>query len=271
MKYNRYNKPTVWAEKAQIVGFFLFQKFGLESGDYMQKGKIHSIETTGLVDGPGIRTVLFFQGCILRCKYCHNPDTWEIHSGKEMTVSEITKMLKRYQPYYGTTGGITCSGGEPLLQIGFLTELFKACKEENISTCLDTAGYGYGNYEELLNYTDLVIFDVKHYLPQNYNALTGGNFSEPTKFLDAVKKNGTPLWIRHVVVPNLTDSEVHMKGLGEYVKTIPNVEKVELLPYHTLGVEKYTVMGINYPLKDTMCMCKEKTKQLQNIILDIVS
>ncbi|MPN14433.1 Pyruvate formate-lyase-activating enzyme [bioreactor metagenome] len=101
--------------------------------------------------------------------------------------------------------------------------------------------------------------------------MTGGNFSEPTKFLDAVKKNGTPLWIRHVVVPNLTDSEVHMKGLGEYVKTIPNVEKVELLPYHTLGVEKYTVMGINYPLKDTMCMCKEKTKQLQNIILDIVS
>ena len=106
----------------------------------MQKGKIHSVESMGLVDGPGIRTVLFFQGCNLRCKYCHNPDTWEMQTGKEMSVSEIIKMLKRYQPYYGDTGGITCSGGEPLLQIEFLTELFKACKKENISTCLDTAG-----------------------------------------------------------------------------------------------------------------------------------
>lgn len=237
----------------------------------MRKGKIHSIESMGLVDGPGIRTVLFFQGCRLRCKYCHNPDTWEIQSGKEMDVSEIIKMLKRYQPYFGNTGGITCSGGEPLLQIEFLTELFKACKKENISTCLDTAGYGYGSYHELLNYTDLVILDAKHYLPQNYNALTGGDFSIPTQFLDAVKKNGTPLWIRHVVVSNLTDSEGHIKGLGEYIKAIPNVEKVELLPYHTLGVEKYRVMGINYPLKDTLPMCKEKAKQLQDMILDIVS
>lgn len=220
----------------------------------------------GLVDGPGIRTVLFFQGCKLRCKYCHNPDTWEMQSGKEMDISQVMQMLKRYQPYYGSTGGITCSGGEPLLQIDFLTELFKACKKENISTCLDTAGYGYGDYEELLNYTDLIIFDVKHYLPQNYNALTGGDFSVPIKFLDAVKKNGTPLWIRHVVVPNLTDSEEHIKGLRDYIKEIPNVEKVELLPYHTLGVDKYKVMGIRYPLTDTLPMCKEKTKQLQNMI-----
>lgn len=220
----------------------------------------------GLVDGPGIRTVLFFQGCKLRCKYCHNPDTWEMQSGKEMDISQVMQMLKRYQPYYGSTGGITCSGGEPLLQIEFLTELFKACKKENISTCLDTAGYGYGDYEELLNYTDLIIFDVKHYLAQNYNALTGGDFSVPTKFLDAVKKIGTPLWIRHVVVPNLTDSEEHIKGLRDYIKEIPNVEKVELLPYHTLGVDKYKVMGIRYPLTDTLPMCKEKTKQLQNMI-----
>lgn len=237
----------------------------------MPKGKIHSVESTGLVDGPGIRTVLFFQGCGLRCKYCHNPDTWEMQSAKEMDVSEIMKMLKRFQPYYGNTGGITCSGGEPLLQIEFLTELFKACKKENISTCLDTAGYGYGEYRELLDFTDLVIFDVKHYLPENYTALTGGDFSVPTKFLDAVKKNGTPLWIRHVVIPNLTDSEEHIKGLGAYIKAIPNVEKVELLPYHTLGVEKYSVMGVDYPLKDTLPMCKEKTQQLQRMILDIVS
>lgn len=237
----------------------------------MQKGKIHSVESMGLVDGPGIRTVIFFQGCRLRCRYCHNPDTWETQSGKEMDVSEIIKMLKRYQPYYGNTGGITCSGGEPLLQIEFLTELFKACKKENIHTCLDTAGYGYGDYQELLNYTDLVILDIKHYLPQNYKALTGGDFSVPTEFLDAVKKNGNPLWIRHVTVPNLTDSQEHIKGLGEYIKTIPNVEKVELLPYHTLGVEKYKVMGINYPLKDTLPMCKEETEHLQNMISDIIS
>ncbi|WMI79892.1 pyruvate formate-lyase-activating protein [Anaerotignum sp. MB30-C6] len=237
----------------------------------MQRGRIHSVESMGLVDGPGIRTVLFFQGCILRCKYCHNPDTWQVEAGREMSVSEIIKMLKRYQPYYGDTGGVTCSGGEPLLQIEFLTELFKACKEANISTCLDTAGYGYGDYEELLKYTDLVIFDIKHYLQQDYNALTDGDFSVPTKFLEAVQKSATPLWIRHVVVPNLTDSQSHIKSLGAYIKTIANVEKVELLPYHILGVEKYSVMGKHYPLKDTLPMCKEKTKQLQNMILDIVS
>jgi len=237
----------------------------------MKKGKIHSVESMGLVDGPGIRTVLFFQGCRLRCKYCHNPDTWDMQSGKEMDVNEIIKMLKRYQPYYGSTGGVTCSGGEPFLQIEFLTELFKACKKENISTCLDTAGYGEGNYQELLNYTDLVILDIKHYLPKSYKALTGGNLSVPTIFLDAVKKNGTPLWIRHVVVPNLTDSEDHIKGLGEYIKAIPNVKKIELLPYHTLGVEKYKVMGINYPLEGTLPMDREKTKHFQDMILDIIT
>jgi pyruvate formate lyase activating enzyme len=237
----------------------------------VERGKIHSVESMGLVDGPGIRTVLFFQGCKLRCKYCHNPDTWVMESGKEMTVSEVIQMLKRYQPYYGNTGGITCSGGEPLLQIEFLTELFQACKKENISTCLDTAGYGFGAYQELLDYTDLVILDVKHHLPEHYNALTGGDFSVPTKFLDAVKKAGTPLWIRHVVVPNITDTEEHIKKLGAFIQKIPNVEKVELLPYHTLGVEKYKVMGMNYPLKNTLPMCKEKTTKLQNMILDIVS
>jgi pyruvate formate lyase activating enzyme len=188
-----------------------------------------------------------------------------------MDISEIMKMLRRFQPYYGNTGGITCSGGEPLLQIEFLTELFKACKKENISTCLDTAGYGYGDYEELLNYTDLVILDVKHYLSENYNALTAGDFSVPTNFLNAVKKKGTPLWIRHVVVPNLTDSEEHINGLRDYIKAIPNVEKVELLAYHTLGVEKYKVMGIKYPLNDLLPMSKEKTKQLQDLLLDIIS
>lgn len=234
----------------------------------MLNGKIHSVETMGLVDGPGIRTVLFFQGCHLRCKYCHNPDTWDLQSGKEMSVPEIIKLLKRYKPYYGKTGGVTCSGGEPLLQIEFLTELFKACQRENISTCLDTAGYGNGDYAELLKYTDLVLYDVKHYIPEKYRELTVGNFSVPTEFLQAVKKSETPLWIRHVVVPNLTDSDEHIRGLRNYIATIPNVEKVELLPYHTLGVSKYEGMGISYPLKDISPMDKEKIKNLQNMILN---
>jgi len=233
------------------------------------KGNIHSVETMGLVDGPGIRTVLFFQGCHLRCKYCHNPDTWDLQSGKQMDVTEIIQILKRNRPYYGKTGGVTCSGGEPLLQVEFLTELFKLCKKENISTCLDTAGYGNGNYKELLEYTDLVLFDVKHYIPDQYKELTGGNFSIPTEFLHAVKKSGTPLWLRHVVVPQLTDSEEHIRGLGNYIATIPNVENIELLPYHTLGVSKYERMGITYPLKDVAPMDKEKTKKLQNMISNI--
>lgn len=232
----------------------------------MLNGKIHSVETMGLVDGPGIRTVLFFQGCHLRCKYCHNPDTWDLQSGKEMSVQEIIKLLKRYQPYYGKVGGVTCSGGEPLLQIEFLTELFKACQREHISTCLDTAGYGNGDYTELLKYTDLVLYDAKHYIPEKYRELTGENFSFPTEFLQAVKKSKTHLWIRHVVVPNLTDSDEHIRGLGNYIATIPNVEKVELLPYHTLGVSKYEGMGIFYPLKDIPPMDKERTKKLQNMI-----
>lgn len=237
----------------------------------MQRGKIHSIESMGLVDGPGIRSVLFLQGCGLRCKYCHNPDTWQLHAGKEIGVDEIMKKLRRFQPYFGDTGGVTCSGGEPLLQIEFVTELFRECKKENISTCLDTAGYGFGNYQELLEVTDLVLFDVKHYLAEEYTALTGGDFSVTTEFLNAVRKSQTSLWIRHVVVPNITDSEAHIKGLGGYIKAIPNVKRVELLPYHTLGMEKYSVMGVDYPLKDTPPMCKEKTKQLQKLILDSIS
>lgn len=235
----------------------------------MLKGKIHSIETMGLVDGPGVRTVVFFQGCHLRCKYCHNPDTWNFQSGKEMDIPEIIKMLKRYKSYYGKTGGITCSGGEPLLQIEFLTELFKACKRENISTCLDTSGYGSGDYKELLQYTDLVIFDVKHYKSENYTELTGGDFTVPTEFLQSVKKSGIPLWIRHVVIPDLTDSEDHIRNLRKYIATIPNVKKVELLPYHTFGVSKYENMKIFYPLQNVAPMDKEKTQKLQNIISNI--
>ncbi len=236
----------------------------------MTTGKIHSIESMGLVDGPGIRTVLFFQGCKLRCRYCHNPDTWNLQGGREMTVQELIKLLKRYEPYYGEEGGVTCSGGEPLLQADFLTELFKACKQEGISTCLDTAGYGNGSYEELLSYTDLVILDIKHDQKDAYHDLTGGDIAVPTAFLEAVKEQEVPLWIRHVVVPNLTDSEEHIKGLGALIRTIPHVKRVELLPYHVLGVEKYEKLGLPYSLQDIPPMNRERTEQLQKLISEIV-
>ena len=157
----------------------------------------------GLVDGPGIRTVLFFQGCRLRCQYCHNPDTWRPEGGNEMDTGQLIRLFKRYHPYYGATGDVTCSGGEPLLQAEFLAELFRACKREHITTCLDTAGCGNGDYGALLAHTDLVILDVKHYCPDDYAALTGGDIAAPNAFLRAVVQSGTPLWIRHVVVPGL--------------------------------------------------------------------
>ena len=228
--------------------------------------RIHSIETMGLVDGPGIRTVLFLQGCRLRCQYCHNPDTWRPDAGREMDVPQIMRLLSRYRSYYGATGGVTCSGGEPLLQPEFLAELFRACKQAGISTCLDTAGCGDGDYGALLQYTDLVIFDVKHYRPDDYTSLTGGDLSVPTAFLRAVADSGTPLWIRHVVVPGLTDSAQHLAGLGAYLRGIPNIQKVELLPYHRLGAHKYAALDMPYRLGDTPAMDKQETQKYQRLL-----
>ncbi len=236
----------------------------------MPEGKIHSIETMGLVDGPGIRTVLFFQGCRLRCQYCHNPDTWQLDSGRGMTVGQAIALLKRYRPYYGKTGGVTCSGGEPLLQPEFLTALFRACKAEQIGTCLDTAGYGDGDYKALLDVTDLVIFDVKHYRYNDYAILTGGDMTVPDAFLQAVRDSGTPLWIRHVVVPGLTDSPAHIEALGRYLGGIPNIQKIELQPYHTLGTHKYASLGMRCPLQDTPGMDKDKTRRYQQMLSEIL-
>lgn len=191
-------------------------------------------------------------------------------SGKEMEVQQLVKLLKRYRPYYGGTGGVTCSGGEPLLQAEFLTALFRACKQENISTCLDTAGYGDGDYGALLTYTDLVIFDVKHHHPEGYAALTGGNIAIPNAFLKAVVDSGTPLWVRHVVVPGLTDSIAHIEALEQYLHGISNIQKVELLPYHTLGNHKYAQMGFRCPLQGTSPMDKSQTQKLQQMLSETI-
>lgn len=215
-------------------------------------GYIHSIESMGLVDGPGVRSVVFLQGCRLRCRFCHNPDTWQCqNAGTPITPEELVKKLVRFKPYFGEQGGVTFSGGEPLLQPEFLAETLRRCKEAGLNTCLDTAGVGVGGYEEILSYTDLVLYDVKHYTPEGYRLVTGGGMDETLRFLQAMEQAGTPMWVRHVVTPGLTDSEEHLRGLADYVKTLKNVQKVELLPYHVLGVEKYHRLGIPYPLEGT--------------------
>ncbi len=229
----------------------------------MTVGRVHSMESMGLVDGPGIRTVIFLQGCSLRCRFCHNPDTWEYDSGEFMESKTLVKKISRFKPYFKDTGGVTFSGGEPLMQPEFLLEVLKLCKQENIHTCIDTAGCGMGNYEEILTYTDLVLLDLKHINPKDYQTMTGHTMKRFHEFLSALEQSGTPIWIRHVVVPGITDSKDHMLKLQKYVSQIPNIEKVELLPYHLLGTNKYKVMGIPYSLDGVPAMDKEKTKKLQ--------
>ncbi len=216
-------------------------------------GRIHSIETMGTLDGPGIRMVVFFQGCKLRCQYCHNPDTWSLSGGIEETAEAIVKKAVRYKPYFkSNNGGITFSGGEPLLQPDFLIECLKLCKKEGIHTTLDTSGVGLGMYDEILSYTDLVVLDIKHEDPILYKEVTGHSINDYRIFKNAVIKNDKKLWIKHVVVPSLTDDIQHIKKLEEEIKSfkLKNIEKIELLPYHTLGVFKYRELGIPYKLEN---------------------
>lgn len=233
----------------------------------MVKGNVHSIESMGLVDGPGIRTVVFLQGCALRCKYCHNPDTWADSGGEEYTPEDLVKKIERFKTYFASSGGgVTFSGGEPLKQPEFLLETLKLCKSKGINTCIDTAGHGFGDYDEILKYTDLVLFDIKHFTPEGYKNVTLVNIDESLKFLEAMKRNNTKMWIRHVVVPGLTDDIDHLKELKKYIDKIPNVEKVELLPYHLLGANKYEVLGIKYPLENIEAADKELIKKYQKEI-----
>ncbi|WP_350343017.1 pyruvate formate-lyase-activating protein [Proteinivorax tanatarense] len=232
----------------------------------MTTAKVHSIETMGLVDGPGVRTVIFLQGCPLRCIYCHNPDTWNMAYGKEMTVNELIKMVKRYKFYYKDSGGVTVSGGEPLLQPVFLKEFFKACKNEGINTALDTSGHGLGDYEEILKYTDLVLLDIKATNKDKYKEIAGQNSDKFFSFLSSVKQSKTEIWVRHVLVPNVNTGESNIEELAEFINTIPNVKKVELLPYHNQGVEKYNSLNIEYPLKHTSSLDEESLQYFNKIL-----
>ena len=239
----------------------------------MIKGKIHSIESMGLVDGPGIRTVVFMQGCKLRCAYCHNPDTWKLNEGKEVTPDELIKKILRFKPYFEKSGGgVTFSGGDPLIQHEFLLEMLKRCKENGIHTTIDTAGYGNGNYDEILKYTDLVLLDIKHIDDEGYINLTGKNTDGINEFLKALNKSNAKVWVRHVVVPGYTDSKESMKKIANIINSkVSNVEKVELLPYHLLGVNKYEVLGLDYKLKGVNAMDKNKTKDLENYLKSLVN
>lgn len=233
----------------------------------MAKGKIHSIESMGLVDGPGIRTVVFLQGCALRCAYCHNPDTWSLEGGEEMDSGELLGKLLKFKPYYITSGGgVTFSGGEPLLQPEFLLEMLRLCRENGIHTAVDTAGFGLGDYDEILRFTDLVLLDLKHSTEEGYRSLACGEMHKVLEFIEALNRSEAKVWVRHVVVPGITDSPQHILRLVELIKNIKNVEKVELLPYHTMGVGKYSALGIPYSLEGVPPMDREKVRELEKLL-----
>ena len=250
-------------------------------------GYIHSIQTFGTVDGPGVRFVVFFQGCPMRCQYCHNPDTWDMGDGKEKTVDEIMEMFERNRAFY-KTGGITATGGEPMAQMDFLIELFEKAKEMDAHTCLDTSGIFFREewlisndsspsnvveqdkallkFKKLMAVTDLVMLDIKHIEEEEHIDLTGCsnyNILAFARYLNQIRK---PVWIRHVVVPGITDKEEELTKLGEFLKTISNVEKLEVLPYHTLGENKYEKMGVEYPLKGVPQLSKDEAAKAEEII-----
>lgn len=233
----------------------------------MAKGRIHSIESMGLVDGPGIRTVVFLQGCALRCSYCHNPDTWSLQGGSEVDSEELLGKLLKFKPYYKSSGGgVTFSGGEPLLQPDFLLEMLRLCRENGIHTALDTAGFGLGGYDEILSLTDLVLLDLKHSTEEGYRSLACGEMSKVLEFIDALNRSEARVWVRHVVVPGITDSREHILRLRKLVRKIRNVDKVELLPYHTMGAVKYSSLGIPYCLEGLPPMDSEKVRELEKLL-----
>ena len=232
------------------------------------KGAVDSIETFGLVDGPGIRTVVFLSGCNLRCKYCHNPEMWA--KGEENYIpEELAKKLLRNKNYFKRKGGVTFSGGEPLLQSKFIIEVAKILKKENIHIALDTAGVGNGDYEEILKIIDLVILDIKHVNRFHYYDLTNHKIDESLNFIEALNKSDKKVWIRQVIVPGIMDNREYLEKLSSMIHKINNVEKIEFLPYHKLGSEKYLKLKIRDPYKELPEMDKEKCEELYQEFMEI--
>lgn len=229
------------------------------------KGSIDSIETLGLVDGPGIRTVVFLTGCKLRCLYCHNPEMW-IKKDLNFTVEELVNKILRYKSYYKNNGGVTFSGGEPLLQSDFLLEVCKCLKKYDIHITLDTAGVGNYN-EKLLDYIDLIIFDIKAVNNDEYYKITNYKIEESLKFLKKCQEKNKQMWIRQVIVPGINDTEENILNLKNFISSLKKIEKVELLPYHTMAIKKYKKLNIDYKLKNILDMDKDKCKKLEELLI----
>ncbi len=233
-------------------------------------GYIHSIESFGTVDGPGVRFVVFMQGCPLRCQYCHNPDTWTTEDGRVVSPEELIWQFRKNKAFY-SHGGITVTGGEPMLQTKFLIEFFKLAKQQGIHTCIDTSGITYREgdkkIDELMKYTDLVMLDLKHMDREAHKILTGvynDNILAFTRYLEALHM---PVWIRHVVIPGITDSQEHLLELGRYIGTLTNVKALDVLPYHTLGIPKYEELGIEYPLRGIRPLSKQAAVEAKKMII----
>ena len=232
------------------------------------KGYIHSVETAGMVDGPGIRYVVFFSGCNLRCKYCHNPDTWKMEKGQLFPVEDVVWDIKKYKSYlHFSGGGVTITGGEPFMQPHFLEELLKACKSEGIHTALDTAGHVPADVaRRVLRYTDLLLLDLKSMNSEVYKDVTGVRIDLTLKVLALSCDMSVPVWIRFVLVPGLTDDEDDMRKMAEFLKPFPNIERVEVLPFHKLGEYKWAELGLTYTLKDTEPPTKQQIDRAREIL-----
>ena len=239
----------------------------------MSTGLIHSTESFGAVDGPGIRFVVFVKGCRMRCRYCHNADTWDPAGAEEKSAEDILDKAERYRAYWGKKGGITVSGGEPLLQVPFVTELFSRAKERGIHTALDTAGQPftrtgpeYDGFVRLLSFTDLVLLDIKEMDPEKHRGLTGWgneNILDLARYLSQINK---PTWIRHVLVPGVSDFDEDLYALRDFIDTLTNVERTEVLPYHSFGEEKWRRLGIPYTLSDTEPPSEERIQNAKRIL-----
>ena len=237
----------------------------------MMHGNIHSIETFGTVDGPGIRFVVFMQGCPMRCQYCHNPDSWNFDENKSYTVEEILQQYNDVKNFL-KNGGLTVTGGEPLYQIDFVTELFKKAKEQNIHTALDTSGILFNpnntnKIDELLSHTDLVLLDIKHIDDNEHKKLTAHSNKNILAFAQYLSDLKKPVWIRHVVVPTITDNETYLAELGKFIATLKNVKALDILPYHNMAIPKYENLKMEYPLKDVPPLSKKQGIKARNIIL----
>jgi len=240
----------------------------------MTKGFIHSIETCGTVDGPGLRYVIFLQGCPMRCQYCHNPDTWQPNVGEQMTVDEVLKSFYNNLAFY-RNGGVTVTGGEPMMQMDFLIELFTKLHEDGVHTCLDTSGIMFQpnnkifkeKAEKLFAVTDLVMLDIKHIDDEKHKVLTSHSNERILAFAKYLDDKGIEIWIRHVVVPGVTLYQEYLMRLGEFMATLKNVKALDVLPYHTMGKVKYENLGLEYPLGDTREATKQEANAARNIIL----